>query len=383
MSVIYLDHAASSWPKPAGVVDAMVEAVTTYGANPGRGSHQLAVQASRKLFQTRSNIAKLCHIRNPNDIVFTKNTTEALNLAILGFVKEQDHVVCTTVEHNSVRRPLEHLKQQKDVSVTYVQGDKQGHVDVQKIKEAINSKTALIICSHSSNLLGTISPIKEIGALAKEKGIVFLVDAAQTIGVLPIDVVDMNIHLLAFPGHKSLLGPQGTGGLYVHNLIDLEPILYGGTGSQSELIHQPTVRPDRYESGTANTPGIAGWNEGVLYVQKKSIQHIYDHEWKLTEEMMRELNKIKGVSLLGPSIDEKRTGVVAFQMEGMDASEVAFILDQHYSIAVRSGYHCSPLAHETAGSIDNGAIRASVGYCTTEEEVESLIRAVKEISHAY
>jgi len=382
-SIIYLDHAATSWPKPPAVYAAVMKTMEEDAANPGRGSHQMAVRASRVLFDTRKAIAKLFRIANPNDIAFTLNTTMALNLAIQGLVKPGDHVITTAVEHNSVRRPLELLKRLYAVEVTEVNTDEQGHLDVKQISAAIRHNTRLVVVNHSSNLLGSILPIAEIGSLTRAQGITLLVDAAQSAGIVDIDVEAMGIDLLAFPGHKGLLGPQGTGGLYIHPNVDLEPLLYGGTGSQSEALEQPKVRPDRFEAGTQNTPGLAGLRAGVQYVLQETTQRIYEHEWMLTQRIMSGLQAVEGVRILGPELGQPRTGIVSFVIEGVDPSETAFILDQHYKIAVRSGFHCTPLAHSTAGTLATGAVRASVGCFTNEMEADALVAAVREIRGHY
>ncbi|WP_409343667.1 aminotransferase class V-fold PLP-dependent enzyme [Paenibacillus sp. MBLB4367] len=383
MSVYYFDHAASSWPKPKEVVEAMSACVLEYAANPGRGSHQMAVKASRTLFETRKHLAKLFRVANPNDISFSLNTTEALNLAIKGFVKENDHVICTTLEHNSIRRPLEYLRRTKNISITYIQADREGKIDLTEVERAFRPNTTLFACSHSSNLLGTIIPIEEIAGICQTNGVRLLVDAAQTAGTVPIDVQAIGIDMLAFPGHKGLLGPQGTGGLYIHPDIELEPLMHGGTGSQSEAIDQPSVRPDRYESGTQNTPGIAGLNEGVKFILRETVERIHHKEWLLTQRIMEGMLGIAGVELLGPKLGENKTGIVSFRLNGIDASELAFILDQSFQIAVRAGYHCTPLGHETAGTMETGAVRASVGYFTTEQEADHLIHAIGEIAKHY
>lgn len=383
MKTYYFDHAASSWPKPDKVIEAMSVCMQEYAANPGRGSHQMAMRASRTLFETRKNLSKLFNVRNPNDICFTLNTTHALNLAILGFLNEGDHVISTGVEHNSVRRPLEYLKLSKNVEITYVKIDEEGILQVDDLLETIQNNTVLVVCNHSSNLLGSILPIEKIGQVCREKGIKLLVDAAQTAGSVPIDVNTMGIDMLAFPGHKGLLGPQGTGGLYIQPDINLQPILYGGTGSQSEMIEQPTIRPDRYESGTQNTVGVAGLNEGVKFILKETVLKIHEYEWQLTQRLMEGLHRNNEVQVIGPKMGADKTGIVSFLLKNADASEVSFILDQSFQIAVRAGYHCSPLAHQSAGTFETGAIRASVGYFTAEEEVDHLIYAIGEISKHY
>lgn len=377
--IVYLDHAATSWPKPPEVFEAMRKAMEEAAANPGRGSHRMAVKASRVLYGTRRTLADLFGVKNPNDIALTSNTTEALNLAIKGYLREGDHVIATMIEHNSVRRPLEYLKRTRGVQVDYIPVDEEGRLDVQLIEGAFRSNTRLVVCSHSSNLLGSIIPLVEIGELVKRKGAVLLVDAAQSAGMLDIHVEAMHVGMLAFPGHKGLLGPQGTGGLYISPDIDLEPLLHGGTGSQSEAIEQPTVRPDRYEAGTPNTIGYAGLQAGVKKVLEWTPQHIYQHEWELTQYMIEGLQEVGGLRILGPALGQARTGIVAFVSERYNASELAFRLDREYGIAVRAGYHCTPLAHMASGTEQTGAVRASVGISTTRDEVEFMRKAIAEI----
>ncbi|GGE00536.1 aminotransferase class V-fold PLP-dependent enzyme [Paenibacillus nasutitermitis] len=380
---IYLDHAATSWPKPPEVIKAVIHAMENDAANPGRGSHGMAVRASRVLFDTRKAIARLFHVANPNDIAFAMNTTMALNTAIKGFVEEGDHVIATSVEHNSVRRPLEMLKKTRGITVTYIEADEQGGLDAKQVEQAIGPRTKLVIVNHSSNLTGAMLPVAEIGEVTRRKGVKLLVDAAQTAGLVEIDVAAMGIDMLAFPGHKGLLGPQGTGGLYIHHDLDLVPLLHGGTGSQSESIEQPRVRPDRYEAGTQNTPGLAGLRAGLQYLQQETVANIYSREWQLAQQMIEGLKGVDRIRILGPGQGEPRTGIVSFVLEGIDPSEMAFVLDQHYNIAVRSGYHCTPLAHQAAGTLETGAVRASVGCFTAKHEVDTFIQAVKEIRQQY
>ncbi|CAM3588646.1 aminotransferase class V-fold PLP-dependent enzyme [Brevibacillus invocatus] len=383
MAIIYLDNAASTWPKPPGVKEKMAEVIEDFAANPGRGGHALAMKASKTVFRTRVQLSRLFGIQNPNNLFFYLNATQALNQAIKGFLKEGDHVISSSVEHNSVRRPLEYMSKTKQVEVTYVEprGDQLFHRE--DFVQAIRPNTRLVAISHASNLTGVILPVAELGEMAKQHGITFLVDASQTAGVLPIHVEEMKIDMLAFPGHKGLYGPQGTGGLYVHGDIDLEPLIHGGTGSQSEAIEQPTTRPDRYESGTVNTVGLAGLLEGVSYVMEKGVEDIGQHEWELVKKTIVGLGKVAGVTVYGPGSETKRVGVVSFNIQGVDASEVSFILDQQYGIATRAGYHCTPLGHQTAGTEQTGAVRASYGIFNTEKDVEILIEAVSEIAAAF
>lgn len=382
-SLIYLDHAATSWPKPQVVVASVTDALQHASANPGRGSHAMAVKASRILFQTRKQLATLFNIKNANDIIFTPNTTMGLNMAIKGVLQQGDHVICSNVEHNSVRRPLESVKISKNVEVTFLPANEDGVAKVEELASLIKENTKLLVINHSSNLLGSINPIKELSEIAHKHNVLVLVDAAQSAGILPIDVVEMGIDLLAFPGHKGLLGPQGTGGLYISPSVNLDTLYEGGTGSQSESATQPEVRPDKYESGTQNTAGLAGLAEGVKYIKEVGLASIYEHEFALTQHLLAGLQQLKGVHCLGPKLGLPRTGIVSFYHEKIDPSELAFILDQHYNIAVRSGFHCTPDAHYLVGTGERGAVRVSVGFSSTEEEINTFLNAMKEIVDEY
>lgn len=378
--IIYLDHAATSWPKPPQVAEAMIHIMNGAAASSGRGNHRMALQAGRILYGTRIKLAKMFNVNNPNDIVFTANTTIALNMAIKGLLKPGDHVIATMVEHNSVRRPIEYLRRTQGVTVDYVPVTETGEISLNVMESLFRNNTKLVVCSHSSNLLGSILPIKAISKLAHDHGAIMLLDAAQTAGLYPVDAVELGVDMLAFPGHKGLLGPQGTGGLYIAPHVDLEPILHGGTGSQSEEPEQPLVRPDRYEAGTVNTPGIAGLGAALDVVLGIGVQQIYLHEWKLTQYLMERLEGISGISIIGPERGIERTGIVSFNLKGYDAADVAYRLDKEYGIAVRAGYHCTPLGHMSAGTKDNGAVRVSVGYHTTTQELDALIHALNRIS---
>ncbi|HBU83589.1 MAG TPA: aminotransferase class V-fold PLP-dependent enzyme [Paenibacillus sp.] len=378
--VIYLDHAATSWPKPPAVGEAMMKALDVAGANPGRGSHRMAVQASRVLFGARKAISTLLGVRNANDIALGSNTTEALNLAIQGWLREGDHVIATMAEHNSVRRPLEYMRRSRNVEVDYVPVNAAGQIDLAQFAVLFRPNTRLVVCTHSSNLLGSILPIGEIALMCQKHQVTLLIDAAQSAGILPVDVKQLGIDMLAFPGHKGLLGPQGTGGLYIAPELDVQPLLHGGTGSQSEAIEQPHVRPDRYEAGTPNTVGIAGLAAGVQHVLELTPEIIYKQEWDLTQHMMDGLSSVQGIQMLGPELGQARTGLLSFTVEGYDSAQLAFQLDRNYGIAVRSGFHCTPLAHESAGTTASGAVRASVGYNTSINDVNALIEAVIELT---
>lgn len=376
--MIYLDNAATSFPKPESVYREMEKCIKEYGANPGRSGHKLALQAGRAIYSTRELLCRLFNIKDPMRVVFTLNATDALNLGIKGLLKEGDHVVTTSMEHNSVARPLKFLES-RGIETTFVQCDQKGLLDPGDIRKALKKNTALIVCTHASNVTGTVMPVKEVGAIAREKGIPFMVDAAQTAGVLDIDVEEMNIDLLAFPGHKSLMGPQGTGGLYIREGIHLVQMREGGTGSSSENLSQPEIVPDRYESGTPNTVGIAGLGAGVKFLLEEGIHNIRRHEQELTRLMLEGLREIKNVKIYGPGDEKQQAPVISINIGDEDSGEISYILDREFNIATRAGLHCAPLAHKTLGTFEQGTIRFSMGYFNTREEIEAAVRAVEQI----
>ena len=377
--MIYFDNAATTFPKPEIVYEKTMEAMREYGANPGRGGHKMALKANRGIFETRNTIAKLFNIGNPMRVIFTASCTESLNLAIKGVLEEGDHVITTSIEHNSVLRPITHLEK-SGVENTIVDANSKGEVDPADIEAAIKGNTKLIVTTHISNLIGSIVPIEEIGEIAKKHNILYLVDAAQSAGVYHIDVEKVGIDMLAFPGHKGLLGPQGTGGLYIKEGLELSEILQGGTGSASESLVQPEILPDRYEAGTHNGAGIIGLRTGVEYILDRGTEDIRAYEEKLTNHFLDGIKDIEELEIYGPLDTRKQAAVVALNFKGIDSSEIAFILDEKYDIAVRSGLHCAPLAHKTIGSLDQGAVRFSFGIFNTIEEVDKGIKALREIS---
>ncbi|WP_342563669.1 aminotransferase class V-fold PLP-dependent enzyme [Paenibacillus sp. FSL R7-0345] len=378
-TLVYLDHAATSWPKPPEVAAAVMEALEQSGANAGRGNHSLAIGTGRVLVRTRSMLADLFGVSNAQDIAFTHNTTMGLNMAIKGTLQAGDHVISTMTEHNSVRRPLEYLRRTAGIEVDYVCVNEEGQVNLRELEQLFRSNTKMVICNHSSNLLGSILPVGEIGEIVKAHKAVFLVDAAQSAGALDIDVQRMNIDLLAFPGHKGLLGPQGTGGLYISPELELEPLMHGGTGSQSESSEQPTVRPDRYEAGTQNAVGIAGLLAGVRKIKSLGTHNIHQQEWLLTQQLMEGLAAIPGLRLIGPKLGAPRTGIVSFTIDGQESAAIAHRLDREYNIAVRAGMHCTPLAHKSAATLESGAVRASVGISSTEHDINRMLDAMEEL----
>lgn len=377
--MIYLDHAATSFPKPPAVLEKVMSVMTEYGANPGRSGHKLAMRTNREIFDTREKIANLFHIENPLDIAFTFNCTTALNMAIHGTVGAGDHVVTTSMEHNSVLRPLNALRA-KGAEITIVKAGSDGIVDPKAIEAEIRPNTKLLVSTHISNLTGSVQPIAEFGRIAKERNIIFLVDAAQSAGVYEIDVDAMGIDLLAFPGHKSLLGPQGTGGLYVNEELDLTTIMEGGTGSFSNSVDQPILMPDKLESGTLNAPGLIALGAGIDFILSEGMAKIRSHEEDLAFRMIEGLAEIPGVDVYGPKVRGKHAPVVMMNLRDMDSSELALRLNDDFDIAVRPGLHCAPLAHETMGTFRQGAVRFSFGYTNTEDDVNRALEAIRAIA---
>lgn len=377
--MIYFDNAATSFPKPQVVYDQIMDSMMNYGANPGRSGHKMALKASRGIFGARNSLSKLFNIEDPLDIIFTFNCTESLNIAIKGVLKPGDHVITTSMEHNSLLRPIVYLEK-LGIEHTIVWGDPMGRIDPAHIEAEIKENTKLIATTHISNLTGTIMDIDAIGEIAKKNKVLYLVDAAQSAGVYDIDLENTNIDMLAFPGHKGLLGPQGTGGLYIKKGIEIDEIFQGGTGSVSDLLSQPTQMPDKFESGTANTSGLIGLGSGVEYIRDIGIENIRKKELELTEYFMEQVKKIQGIKIYGPEDISEHAPVVALNIGDADSSEISYILNEGYDIGVRPGLHCAPLAHKTIGTFDQGAVRFSFGYENTHEEIELGIKALREIA---
>lgn len=375
--MIYLDNAATSFPKPVEVYSEVLKCMGNYAANPGRGSHDMAIEASSKIMDTRQELSELFNIPNLLNIIFTCNATESLNIGIKGILKPGDHVISTVIEHNSVLRPLNYLNK-KGITYTLLGVDENGHLNINNLKKSIRKNTKVIIINHTSNVLGTVQDIRGIGQIAKESGIIFMVDASQSAGVIPIDVILNNIDLLAFPGHKGLYGPQGTGGLYIKEGVNVDSFIQGGTGSDSLSMNQPDFLPDKFESGTLNTPGIAGLCEGLRFIKKIGIENIRKHEIMLVEYLVKELSKLPYIKIYG-GIDYKNRGaVVSLNIDNVDVSEVGELLNKK-GIAVRTGFHCAPLIHNIIGTSQRGTARISPGYFNSLEDIEKLIKALKDI----
>lgn len=379
--MIYLDNAATSFPKPNIVVDKMIECMREYCANPGRGGHSLSVRASKEVMNTRFLIGELFNIPNIMNICFTKNATEAINAAIKGVLSENDNVVTTRMEHNSVMRPLRVLERDKNVEISIANTNEFGEIDLEDLESKIKENTKLIVTTLSSNVNGVIMPVYEIGQIAKKHNVLFLLDASQGAGSIPIDVQKMNIDLLAFPGHKGLLGPQGTGALYIREGIRVKPLIEGGTGSKSEYIYQPEILPDEHESGTLNTPGIVGLGAGISYIRDYGIENIQKYKHELVDRLHNGICDLPNIHVYSKNDINNNSGIVAMNFLDVDSNEVSYVLDKVYDIKVRAGLHCSPMAHETLTTKDiGGIVRFSVGVFNTKQEIDTTIEAIKEIA---
>lgn len=377
--MIYMDNGATSHPKPPEVIDVMVDAMTNYCANPGRAGHKMAARTAKEIYKARVAVATLFGIEDPGQLIFTKNCTESLNMALKGILKEGDHVITSSMEHNSVVRPLMELRK-KGVVTTFVSCKQDGSMDTMAIKSAIRKNTKMIVMTAASNVTGTKMPLEEIGRIAIRKGLIFMVDGAQGAGCMDLNVEKNHIDVLAAPGHKALLGPQGTGVLYVRKGIKMNPLLAGGTGSRSKEEEQPEDFPEGYEAGTVNSPGIIALGVAARLVNKIGVDVIEEHERRLTEKLQKGLKNIKGITVYGPEDTRKKTAVIAVNIDGMDCEEVAAILNDEYGIAVRSGFHCSGRAHQTIGTADIGCIRICPGIYTSERDIDMVIAAMGEIA---
>ena len=378
--MIYLDNAATSWPKPETVPAAMERFLREHGASPGRSGHRLSIEAGRDVYDARERVARLVGLDDPLAVVFTKNATEALNLALLGLLLPGDHVITSTMEHNSILRPLRFLEG-RGVAVTRVPCAGDGTLDPDDVARSITAQTKLIVLGHASNVVGTLCPIAEIGRLAEERGLLFCVDAAQSAGVCPIDLGAMRVDLLAFTGHKALYGPQGTGGLCIGERARgrLCPLMYGGTGSASDSDVHPEFLPDRFEAGTLNAVGLAGLAAGVSFVESRGLAAIRAREQSLTAQLIGGLQEIPQIHVLGPRDPERQTAIVSFNVEGWSCSEVAVALEERAGVCCRAGLHCAPLAHRQLGTFPEGTVRFSLGLFNEAGEITTVLDALREI----
>jgi cysteine desulfurase family protein len=380
--MIYLDNAATTWPKPPGVAEAMVHYLNEVGANPGRSGHRLAVEAARVVYAVREAVAELLNAPDPLRVVLGANATEAVNLALRGLLRPGDHVITGSMEHNSVMRPLRALERQ-GVSVTVVGCSAQGFLDPARVEAAIRPNTKLVVLNHASNVVGTLLPVAEVGRVVRQHGCLFLVDAAQTAGAFPIDVQADAIDLLAFTGHKSLYGPMGTGGLAVGERVEaslLEPLKRGGTGSRSEREEQPDFLPDSCESGTPNAVGLAGLGAGIRWVLQRGVEAVRTHEVALARQLIDGLRAIPGVTVYGGLDAAHQTATVSFNVEGLEPSEVGLRLDDEHAILCRVGLHCAPAAHKTLGTFPRGSVRFGLAAMNTSEEVRAAVEAVRRLA---
>ena len=378
---IYLDNAATSFPKPLQVYETVDHAIRNIGGSPGRGSHRMAVESARLIFETREDVAKFFNFSDSSRVVFTSNATDSLNLGLKGFLCPGDHVITSSIEHNSVTRPLKSLSR-NGVEVTKIKTSSDGFVNPEDIKKAFKKNTKLVAINHASNVLGSVNPIVEIGDICKAKGIKLLVDAAQTAGTIGIDMAKSNIDILACSGHKSILGIQGTGILVVGKEVNLKSLKEGGTGSFSDDENQPEFFPDRLESGTLNTPGIASIKAGIDFINKTGIENIRKHKMTLIERLLAGISEIKGILLYGRKDLNSRIPLLSFNIKGMHPGYIEKKLDEDFSVIARAGLHCSPDSHKTAGTYPNGAIRISPGFFNTPEEIDLTIDAIRMIAKA-
>jgi cysteine desulfurase/selenocysteine lyase len=380
--MIYLDNAATSWPKPPQVIRAMADFLEHAGGNPGRSGHRLSIAAGRSVYDAREAIAELFNAPDPLRVIFTLNATHAINIALNGPLRPGEHVVTTGIEHNAVMRPLRALEK-AGVQLTVIPCARDGRLDLADAERAITPGTRLVVVNHASNVVGTILPVAEIASIAHHAGALLLVDAAQTAGVLPIDVQAMGIDLLAFTGHKGLYGPPGTGGLVIGdrvNVDEIEPLMRGGTGSRSEFEVQPDDCPDKYESGTPNGAGIVGLGAGVRFVRERGVESIRARELELTRALVEGLQAIPGVTVHGPLDAAQRTATVSITVAGHRVSEIGLRLDDEFDILCRVGLHCAPAAHRTIGTFPEGTVRLAASVFTTSDDILATIAAVSKIA---
>ncbi len=382
--VVYLDNAATSWPKPPPVIAAMEHFLGEVGANPGRSGHRLSIEAARVVFRAREAVAGLLGVPDPLRVVFCANATHALNLAMCGLLGPGQHVVTTSMEHNSVMRPLRALEME-GTAVTVVPCSPEGGLDVAAVEQALRPETTMVVMTHASNVVGTLLPVKEVAAITRARNLLLLVDGAQSVGALPIDLDDLGADLLAFTGHKALYGPTGTGGLVIGERVDiagLQPLIRGGTGSDSESEIQPRFLPDKFESGTMNVVGLAGLEAGVRWLVEQGVEELRDRECDLTARLIEGLCEIPGVEVKGTLDASRQLPVVSFTLDGPDPGEIGLRLDEEFDIAARVGLHCSPAAHKTLGTFPAGTVRLSLSAFTTANDVDLALRAVRHLARS-
>ena len=380
MDYIYLDNASTSFPKAPNVASAMADYITNRGININRGSYALAYDVEDIIYTTRQRLNTLFNGHDPSHVIFTQNVTMSLNMVIKGLLKSGDHVLVSSMEHNAVMRPLTQLLD-KGITFDIIPCDKMGSIQLESMDSLIRPNTVALIINHASNVCGTIQPLESIGSICKTHNLQFIVDAAQTAGVIPIDVKACHIDALCFTGHKGLLGPQGIGGIILTKEMakNLTPLIAGGTGSFSHLETLPTHMPDAFESGTLNLPGIIGLNEGLAYIESQGMDNIHNHELVLTQSFLEGLQSIDGINIVGKQNIQDRTAVVSITIDGMDPASIAYELESTYHIMTRVGLHCAPRAHQTLRTYPEGTVRFSFGYANTHKDVESALSALNTI----
>jgi len=376
---VYLDNAATSFPKPEPVYREVDRAFREFGANPGRGGHRLTLEVNRMVMTARETLAEFFGTGNPSGIVFTQSATHALNQAVFGILRPGDRVVTSSMEHNALTRPFRAL-QDRGVTVVKVPADGEGWISPEAVKEACAEKTRMVALTHCSNVTGTLQPIEEIGPWCRREGILFLVDAAQSAGLVNINAGATGIDLLAVPGHKGLFGPPGIGCLAVREGLRLDPLMVGGTGTHSQFDLPPEEMPERLECGTLNTPGIAGLLAGVNFLREEGLERIRERETEHLARLLDGLAGVPGISLFGPRDARLHGGALSFNLEGMDPAECCFLLDQQFGICTRAGLHCAPDAHKTIGTFPRGTVRVSPGYFTRTEDLDALIAAAAALA---
>lgn len=377
--MIYFDNASTSWPKPEIVLEGMKTYFYDIGVSPSRGGYQQARLAEDMIYETRKLLANMFNVNDPDYISFSYNATHALNIVIQGLLKEGDHVLISSFEHNSVIRPLEKLKADKKISYDVYECSKDGFFDTSCIESLIKENTRLIICNHASNVIGIISPIEEIGQLSKKHNLLFLVDCAQTAGLLEIDVKKCNINFLIGTGHKSLLGPSGVGFIYIENPDLIHTLIEGGSGHNSVSTRQPQTMPLKFEAGTMNYLGIAGLNKSLKHLNKESPGNIYAKEISLLQYLMDHLLQIEEITIYGTQALKYKIPLFSFNVRGLLATECSYLLDKYYSICTRGGLQCSPLTHKTINTYPHGTVRISLGHKNNYNEVDEFVKALKAI----
>lgn len=376
---IYLDNAATSFPKPNKVSEAVYDFMVNNGTSSGRGSYKKAMESDYIVYETRKLIGELFNFKNPKNVIFTSNITESINIVLRGILKEGDHVITSSIEHNAVWRTLKTLEKEIKINISIAKCDNYGFADINDIKELIREDTSLIIFNAASNVIGTIQPIKEIGKIARDNKIPFVVDGAQSCGAYPIDINEDNIDILTFTGHKSLLGPMGTGGIIINCDYGINPLKTGGTGGDSSYEYQVDYYPNKLETGTLNVGGICGLREGVKFIKKEGIENIHNKEKELTSYALKKLEDVKDIIIYGPKDCDKITSVISFNIKNKKAEEIAHILDRKFNIMVRAGLHCSPLAHKVIGTNEIGTVRIGIGYFNTKEDIDKLIYGLNNL----